>query len=124
MKAIKVPGAVKHTFPTIVVDKINLMTELPDDFVMITRVWREGYGQIPYLEVNRYPFNKEGFTISGNKVYFSVTYSRWYFIKLWQKFQESRNPIKYTIEYVNVGLYEKIMKENNGKLPYSKDTPT
>ena len=98
--------------PTVVVKKINFMAELPQDLYLITRVKRCKTGrQIPLQNEIENAFNKEAFSVSGNRIYFSGAFSCWWMIRIWQKFKEKRNPIKYKIEYYTVKMYEQLMNK-------------
>ena len=103
---------VYNMLPTVDVEKINFMAELSQDVFKIISVKRNEFNELCFTEPHwlqqqkyRVPY-REHFSIKGNKIYFSGEFSRWWIIRLWQKWKERRNPIKYKIEYLTADMCE------------------
>jgi hypothetical protein len=87
--------------------KRDFVAELPEDFVQLISIENQ-YGHLPinsFMEQGRIDwigrYKTEQFTIRENKIYFSGTFSRWWIIRLWQKFIEWLFPITYKMKYID-----------------------
>jgi len=100
-----------------IMNATGTMAYLPEDFVRIIGVCRCNEKRdkvLPCLSIQEMTsyynfdkrFSKDAYSISdsGNRIYFSRSFSRLWVIRIWQKYQERINPVKYKIEYLPVKL--------------------
>ena len=101
--------------PTVVVEKINFMADLPEDLGKVISVTKLPNTPIVNIDVkyisycSHDPFNDEAYSLKSNKIYFSGGFSRWWLVKLYQKWKERQNPTKYKIEYYSAKMCEQLL---------------
>lgn len=125
MKKSLQPATTFIKFPTAIVDRVNFMAELPDDFGLIIRVCENNYPekQLQYFNVKNInnPFNNEFYKIKENKIYFSGSFSRCWIIRIWQKWREKRKPVQYKIEYIPKEMYKQFKNETIKGLDFNSN---
>jgi len=92
-----------------VLEEREFKAELPEDFVKLVSVRRVDTGsyltRFNMFETTAYfsesTCKTEGFYINGNIIYFSGGFSRWWIIRIFQRFWNEHFPTRYELKYVN-----------------------
>ena len=91
---------------TAFIKKRNFSAKLPDDFVLLKSITRPDGNKLPndsfmqYAKIDCFGrFITEQFCIKEDRILFSGNFSRYFIIRLFQKFWEWLFPQEYKIEY-------------------------